>query len=232
VSRTPGVIVALDQSELAAAEAAARELEGVVDAFKVGATLFAAHGPEALQAIGAHGRVFCDLKLHDIPEQVSLAVGALSVHGVWMLTVHASGGPAMVRAAAEAAAAAPLPPVVAAVTVLTSLSPEDLRAIGQGSDPLAQVVRLARMATAAGAPALVCSAEEVGRLRTLLGPEVVLVVPGIRPAGADHGDQARVSTPASAARAGANWLVVGRPITKAPDPRAAAERIREELAGR
>jgi orotidine-5'-phosphate decarboxylase len=225
----PGLIVALDQPELAAAERMAGELEGVAAAFKVGATLFAAHGPEALQAIGAHGRVFCDLKLHDIPEQVGLAVGALSAQGVWMLTVHASGGTAMVRAAAEAAASVPDPPLVAAVTVLTSLHRGDLEAVGQGGDPLAQVVRLARLATSAGARALVSSAEEVGRLRTLLGPAVVLVVPGIRPAGSDHGDQARVSTPASAARAGASFLVVGRPVTKAADPRGAAEGIIAEL---
>ncbi|MGH2720697.1 MAG: orotidine-5'-phosphate decarboxylase [Actinomycetota bacterium] len=228
----PGVIAALDHTELAAAERAARELEGLVDAFKVGATLFAAHGPEALQAVGAHGPVFCDLKLHDIPEQVGSAVGALSAQGVWMLTVHASGGTAMVAAAAAAAAAVPEPPLVAAVTVLTSLDAGDLDAVGQGRDPLAQVVRLARLATGAGARALVCSAEEVGRLRTLLGPDVVLVVPGIRPAGSDHGDQARVSSPASAARAGASFLVVGRPITRAPDPRAAAEQIRAEVTGR
>ena len=226
------MIVALDHAELAAAERAAKDLAGVVAAFKVGATLFAAHGPEALQAVGAHGPVFCDLKLHDIPDQVGPAVGALSAQGVWMLTVHASGGAAMVRAAAAAAAAAPHPPLVAAVTVLTSLHPDDLDAVGQGRDPLAQVVRLARLATSAGARALVCSAEEVGRLRTLLGPDVVLVVPGIRPAGTDHGDQARVSTPASAARAGASFLVVGRPITRAPDPRAAAEQVLGELADR
>jgi orotidine-5'-phosphate decarboxylase len=230
VTTAPGLIVALDHPDLAAAEATAGELAGMVHAFKVGATLFAACGPEALRAIGAHGPVFCDLKLHDIPEQVASAVAALSAQGVWMLTVHASGGPAMVRAAVDAAARSPAPPLVAAVTVLTSLSPGDLAAVGQGADPQEQVLRLARLATAAGVPALVCSAHEIAPLRAALGPGVVLVVPGIRPGGADHGNQARVATPASAAAAGADYLVVGRPITTAPDPREATTRILEELA--
>ena len=223
-----GLIVALDDPDLAAAESMARRLAGAVHAFKVGATLFAARGPEALRAIGTHGRVFCDLKLHDIPEQVGSAVAALAGEGVWMLTVHASGGRAMVRAAAEAASRFPSPPLVAAVTVLTSLSPGDLEAVGQGADPAAQVVRLAGLATEAGAPAVVCSAHEIRPVRRALGPGVVLVVPGIRPEGADHADQARVSTPAGAAAAGADYLVVGRPITKAPDPRDAADRILHE----
>ena len=226
----PGLIVALDTPDLAAAEATARELAGMVHAFKVGATLFAACGPEALRVVGAHGPVFCDLKLHDIPEQVASAVAALSAHGVWMLTVHASGGPAMVRAAVQSAARSPAPPLVAAVTVLTSLGPSDLAAVGQGAGTEQQVLRLARLATDAGAPALVCSAHEIGPLRAALGPGVVLVVPGIRPAGTGHGDQARVAAPAGAAAAGADYIVVGRPITAAPDPRDACSRILEELA--
>jgi orotidine-5'-phosphate decarboxylase len=230
VSAVPGLIVALDDPDLAGAESMARRLAGTVHAFKVGATLFAAGGPEALRAISAHGRVFCDLKLHDIPEQVGSAVAALSEEGVWMLTVHASGGPAMVRAAAEAAGRSASPPLVAAVTVLTSLSPGDLEAVGQGADPAAQAVRLARLATGAGAPAVVCSAHEIGALRTALGRDAVLVVPGIRPAGADPADQARVSTPAGAAAAGADYLVVGRPITRAADPREAAGRILQETS--
>lgn len=230
MSHVPGLIVALDDPDLAAAETMARDLAGTVHAFKVGAALFAARGPEALRAIGAHGRVFCDLKLHDIPEQVGSAVAALSDGGVWMLTVHASGGPAMVRAAAEAASRSASPPLVAAVTVLTSLGRDDLEAVGQGADVQEQVLRLARLATEAGAPALVCSAHEIAPLRATLGPDVVLVVPGIRPADADHGDQARVATPAGAAAAGANYVVVGRPITTASDPREAAAHILNELA--
>jgi orotidine-5'-phosphate decarboxylase len=230
VSPIPGLIVALDHADLEAARAVAKELAGMASAFKVGATLFASCGPEAVRAIGEHGPVFCDLKLHDIPEQVGSAVRALATQGVWMLTVHASGGPAMVRSAVDAANRASSPPLVAAVTVLTSLSAGDLPTVGQGADAEAQVLRLARLATGAGAPALVCSAHEIAPLRAVLGPDVVLVVPGIRPAGAAHGDQSRVATPAGAAAAGATYLVVGRPITSAPDPRDAAARILEELA--
>ncbi|HEU5003540.1 MAG TPA: orotidine-5'-phosphate decarboxylase, partial [Actinomycetota bacterium] len=207
------------------AEALARGLSGEVEAFKVGLTLFAAHGPEALLEIGQHGRVFCDLKLHDIPAQVESAAAALAGQGVWLTTVHASGGAAMVSAAVAGArrgSRGPVPTLVAGVTVLTSLDAEALSAAGQGADPAAQVARLAALAVGAGAGALVCSPQEVAAVRALVGDGVVLVCPGIRPAGATLDDQARVATPAAAVAAGADYLVVGRPVTAAPDPREAA----------
>jgi orotidine-5'-phosphate decarboxylase len=224
-----GLIVALDDDDLVAAEALARSLKGAVDAFKVGLTLFAAHGPEALFEIGQHGRVFCDLKLHDIPTQVRGAAHSLASKGVWLTTVHASGGRAMVAAAVEGAAAAGSGTLVAAVTVLTSLDASELALVGFGSDPAAQVLRLASLAVDAGAQALVCSPQEVAAVRAEVGPGVLLVTPGIRPAGGDLGDQSRVATPAAAVAAGADYLVVGRPITASPDPRASAEAIRAKM---
>jgi orotidine-5'-phosphate decarboxylase len=224
-----GLIVALDDDDLVAAEGLARSLTGAVDAFKVGLTLFAAHGPEALFEIGQHGRVFCDLKLHDIPSQVRGAARSLASKGVWLMTVHASGGRAMVAAAVEGAGAAGSGTLVAAVTVLTSLDALELALVGFGSDPAAQVLRLASLAVSAGAQALVCSPQEVAAVRAEVGPGVLLVTPGIRPAGGDRGDQSRVATPAAAVAAGADHLVVGRPITQAPDPRGAAEAIRAEM---
>jgi orotidine-5'-phosphate decarboxylase len=224
-----GLIVALDDDDLVAAEALARALKGAVDAFKVGLTLFAAHGPEALFEIGQHGRVFCDLKLHDIPMQVRGAARSLASKGVWLTTVHASGGRAMVAAAVEGAAAAGSGTLVAAVTVLTSLDAAELALVGIASDPAAHVLRLASLAVGAGAQALVCSPQEVAAVRAEVGPGVLLVTPGVRPAGADVGDQSRVATPAAAVAAGADYLVVGRPITGSVDPRAAAEAIRAEM---
>jgi orotidine-5'-phosphate decarboxylase len=226
-----GLIVALDSPDLDESEALARQLAGRVAAFKVGLTLFLGHGPEAVRRIGAHGPIFCDLKLHDIPHQVGLAASQLTELGVWMFTVHASGGSAMVAAAARAASAAANPPLVAAVTVLTSLDRDELALLGVEAEPEEQVLRLARRSVEAGATALVCSANEVERLRRELGGEIVLVTPGIRPAGSDVGDQARVMTPAHAAAAGSSYIVVGRPITGAPDPVEAVEKITAELAG-
>jgi orotidine-5'-phosphate decarboxylase len=226
-----GLIVALDSPDLSEAEGLARRLSGKVAAFKVGLTLFTRHGPEAVMRIGEHGPVFCDLKLHDIPHQVGLAGAQLTGLGVWMFTIHASGGSAMVEAAAKAALAGETVPLVAAVTVLTSLDGDDLARMGISAQPHEQVLRLAKSAVAAGATALVCSANEVAMLRRELGDEVVLVTPGIRPDGSAAGDQARVMTPAGAAAAGSSYIVVGRPITDAPDPVKAAEGILAELQG-
>jgi orotidine-5'-phosphate decarboxylase len=227
---TTGLIVALDRPDLAAAEVMSAKLSGHVAALKVGLTLFAAHGPRAVTAVGAHAPVFCDLKLHDIPHQVGLAAGELAKLEVWMFTVHASGGPAMIRAAVSAASG-PSGPLVAAVTVLTSLNSAGLEAIGVAGDPAVQVLRLAKLSLGAGATALVCSPHELALLRSELGPEAVLVTPGVRPAGSDAGDQARTTTPYEAARAGASYVVVGRPVTDAPDPAEAAARISSELLG-
>ena len=224
-----GLIVALDDDNLGVSEDLARRLTGAVDAFKVGLTLFAAHGPEAILEIGQHGRVFCDLKLHDIPTQVGAAAAALASKGVWLMTVHASGGRAMIAAAVAGATGGAHRSLVAAVTILTSLDGAELEALGQPAGPAAQVARLAGLAVAAGAPALVCSPQEVASVRAQVGPGIVLVCPGIRPAGEALGDQSRVATPAEAVAAGADYLVVGRPITAAPDPRAAAEAIRAQM---
>jgi orotidine-5'-phosphate decarboxylase len=224
-----GLIVALDSPDLNESESLARKLSGRVAAFKVGLTLFMRHGPESVLRISEHGPLFCDVKLHDIPHQVGLAAAQLTELGVWMFTIHASGGSAMVKAAAGSAQKSDHPPLVAAVTVLTSLDKQDLLSMGIEAEPQDQVARLARTAVGAGATALVCSANEVGLLRQELGPELVLVTPGIRPKGADAGDQARVMTPAKAAAAGSSYIVVGRPITDAPDPVRAAEDILVEL---
>ncbi|MDE2199976.1 MAG: orotidine-5'-phosphate decarboxylase, partial [Rhodospirillales bacterium] len=175
--------------------------------------------------------VFLDLKLHDIPNTVAGAVRAVLPLRPHMLTLHASGGAAMIAAARDAAAAAgSARPRLLAVTVLTSLDAAALNETGIAGGPRQQVLRLARLALAHGADGLVCSAHEVAMLRDAFGPGPVLVVPGIRPAGAPTGDQARTMTPREAAAAGADWLVVGRPITAAADPAAAAAAIAAELA--
>jgi len=227
---TTGLIVALDDPDLPKAEALARKLSGRVAAFKVGPILFNAYGPEAILEVGQHGRVFCDLKLHDIPNTVGAAAAELTRQGVWMFTVHASGGAPMIQVAAAAAQNHSPSPLVAAVTVLTSLSEDDLKVVGQQGPARDQVTRLAHLAVGAGATALVCSALEAGMLRELLGRKIVLVVPGVRPVGADSGDQSRIATPADARDAGADYVVVGRPITADPDPVGAAERVLTELS--
>jgi orotidine-5'-phosphate decarboxylase len=223
VSGNP-LIVALDTPDLDALGHLAALLGPEVGHLKVGLEAFAAHGPAAVRAVADHGRVFCDLKLHDIPNTVAGAAAAAAQHGIALLTVHAGGGPAMVRAAVEAA-----PEVtILAVTVLTSLDDEALRAVGQ--PPAAeQVPRLAAMAAEAGAGGIVCAPTDVAAVRAAVGPDVALVTPGVRPAGAARDDQARVATPAEALRAGADHLVVGRPITGADDPVAAARAILEDL---
>lgn len=224
--------VALDTQDQAQAGAWACALAGRVGVAKIGLELFAAAGPPAVAAVRGSGLpVFLDLKLHDIPNTVAGAVRSASRLGVAMLTVHAAGGAAMVAAAREAAEAAGTGrPMILAVTVLTSLSAADLAATGVDDDPAPQVLRLARLAVAAGADGLVCSPLEVAPLRAALGPSVPLVVPGIRPSGSATDDQARVMTPAEAVAAGADWLVIGRPVTRAPDPAAAAEAIAASLA--
>jgi orotidine-5'-phosphate decarboxylase len=220
-----GLVVALDDPDLSEAESMARLLTERVSGFKVGLTLFGAHGSDAIRVVGRHAPVFCDLKLHDIPEQVRAVASVLTAYRVWMLSVHAAGGSEMVRAAVEATAGGEPAPIVAGVTVLTSLSPAALAEVGQGEDPVRQAVRLGLVAVGAGARALVCSGQEVSRIRAAVSPEVMLIVTGIRPAGAAPADQARVATPQEAAAAGADYVVVGRPITQAADPVLAADQI-------
>jgi orotidine-5'-phosphate decarboxylase len=194
-----------------------------VGILKVGLEMFAAEGPSAVRAAATLGRpVFLDLKLHDIPNTVEGAARSAAASGASLLTVHASGGPAMVAAAVKGAGGKLR---VLAVTVLTSLDAAALRAVGLDGPPEAAVVRLARLAVDAGAGGLVCSPHEVRAVRAAVGPGPLLVVPGVRPAGAAKGDQARVATPAEAVAAGADVIVLGRPLRDAPDPLAAAREI-------
>jgi orotidine-5'-phosphate decarboxylase len=195
---------------------------------KVGLELFAAEGPPAVRAAAALGRpVFLDLKLHDIPNTVEGAARSAAATGAALLTVHASGGAEMVRAAVRGAGPGTR---VLAVTVLTSLDGRALDEIGLSGPLEAAVVRLARLAVGAGAGGIVCSPHEVAAVRAAVGPGPLLVVPGVRPPGAARGDQARVATPAEAVRAGADVVVVGRPLRDAPDAAAAAGRIAASLA--
>jgi orotidine-5'-phosphate decarboxylase len=224
------LIVALDTADLAQASRWADAVGSNCGLFKLGLEFFLAHGAAGSRAI--RGRpIFLDLKLHDIPNTVAGAVRAVLPLGPRMLTLHASGGAAMIAAARQAAeAAGAARPLLLAVTVLTSLDAAAVASIGVSGSPQEQVVRLARLAVAAGADGLVCSPLEVAAVRAAVGPEPKLVVPGIRPAGAAVGDQARVMTPAEAVAAGADWIVVGRPITAAGDPGAAAAAIAAEIA--
>lgn len=225
--KPPGLIVALDDPDLESSEGLAKDLAGRVAACKIGSTLFAEHGPEAIFAIGRHAPVFCDLKLHDIPAQVKNAAGVLAKHGIWMITAHASGGREMFEAAVRGAGPSV---IVAGVTVVTSMSESGLESVGQGDDVTAQAVRLGRIAVEAGARALICSGREIEALRSEFGPDVLLVVPGVRPAGSASEDQERIVTPSQAASAGADYIVVGRPITASQDPIAAADQILSELS--
>jgi orotidine-5'-phosphate decarboxylase len=229
--------VALDFPSAALALGFVDRLEGSCLWLKVGLELYLASGNGLIETLRGRGfEIFLDLKLHDIPNTVAGAVRAISSQGAGMgvslLTIHAGGGEAMMRAAAEAAAV-PGGPKLLAVTVLTSMDAAELTGVGVSAAPAEQVLRLGRLAQAAGGAdmGLVCSAEEVRVLRAELGPEIRLVTPGIRPAGAAVGDQRRVATPASAIRDGASMLVVGRPITQAADPVGVVRGILEEIAG-
>jgi len=220
------LIAALDTPTLEGALSMAHALDGAVGVLKLGLELFSAEGIPALAALTKRAPVFLDLKLHDIPNTVAGAVRALAPRGAAMLTLHAGGGPAMITAARKAAEqAGAARPILLAVTVLTSMDAAALHEVGVAGGPSQQVLRLARMAMASGADGLVCSPREVALIRDALGDAPLLVVPGIRPAGADPGDQARTATPAEAVAAGADWIVVGRPITAAADPLAAARAI-------
>ena len=226
------LIVALDVPSAAQARDLAAQLRGMCRWVKVGLELYLAAGSSIVEELASQGfSVFLDLKFHDIPNTVAGAVRSAAQMGASLLTVHAAGGPAMLRAAAEAAAATKNAPQLLAVTVLTSMDKEQLSAIGIETTAADQVLRLARMAIDSEIRGLVCSPEEVALLRRELGSEPRLVVPGIRPAGAAVGDQKRIATPADAVRAGASQLVVGRPITQATDPAKAAQAIRNEIAG-
>lgn len=229
------LIVALDL-DASGARSLARELAGTVRWLKVGMTLFYAEGPRIVEELRELGfDVFLDLKLHDIPHQVAGAARSVASLGASMLTVHAGGGAEMissaVRGAGEGAAAAGIAaPSVIAVTVLTSMDEPTLASVGVPGALEAQVERLGAVARDAGAAGVVCSPREASRMRALLGADALVVTPGVRPAGAALGDQSRVATPAEALTSGASHLVVGRPVTAASDPVAAAAAIVDELA--
>jgi orotidine-5'-phosphate decarboxylase len=214
------ICAALDFGAWEQAEPLARAIAPAVGMLKVGLELFVAEGPGVVRAAAALGRpVFLDLKLHDIPTTVEGAARSAAATGASLLTVHASGGAEMIRAAVRGAGGRLR---VLAVTVLTSIDSAALETIGLAGPPEAAVVRLARLAAGAGAGGLVCSPHEVAQVRAAVGPGPLLVVPGVRPPGAAKGDQARVATPAEAVRAGADVIVVGRPLRDAADPVAAA----------
>jgi orotidine-5'-phosphate decarboxylase len=230
------IIVALDVPDLEAARKLVVDLAPHVGAFKVGKELFVAEGPDILRLIhDAGGKVFLDLKFHDIPNTVGRAIGMAASHGVWMVNVHASGGPEMLAAAHNAARNVALakgtdPALVIAVTVLTSLDADDLAAVGFAAPPAETALRLAKLAAAQGLSGVVASAHEAAAIKEACGPDFLVVSPGIRPANAAVGDQKRVMTPARALAAGSDYLVIGRPITAAPDPATAAELIAEDIA--
>ena len=225
------IFVALDTSDLDKALALAEGLRGLVGGVKLGQEFFTAQGPAGVDAVTALGLpVFLDLKFHDIPATVSRAVGAALALKLFMLNVHASGGEAMMWAAADAAGlAGDERPLVIAVTVLTSLWSGDLVATGIDDNIEDQVLRLAALAENCDLDGVVCSPREVAALRRERGPDFKLVVPGIRPTWAATDDQKRVETPADTVAAGADYLVIGRPITESQDPADAARRIADEI---
>ena len=232
--RTPAarLIAALDVADTQVALSLARALAGQVGLVKLGLEFFTAQGPAGMRAVAEAGLpIFLDLKLHDIPNTVAGAVRSLAPLSPAMLTLHAGGGLAMLRAAREAAESWPAPrPMLLAVTVLTSLDAPALAATGVPDSPQAQVLRLAELAAQAGIDGLVCSPAEVAPIRARFADSLALVVPGIRPVGSAAGDQARIATPAQAVADGADWLVVGRPIVQAAEPARAARAIADQLA--
>lgn len=225
----PRLAVALDVSDAEAAIAAASDLRGHVDLAKVGLELFIGAGPSLVERLVGDGwGIFLDLKLHDIPATVAGAVRSAQRLGVELLTLHTSGGRAMIEAAAAARDGHPTPRLLG-VTILTSLDGAQMEEVGMPGGAEQGVLRLARLARDAGCDGVVSSPREVAAIKGSCGAEFLAVAPGIRPSGAARDDQSRVATPADAVRAGADVLVVGRPIMKAPDPSAAADAIQAEM---
>ena len=226
------LIVALDVQTREEAVAKVRAIGDAVGFYKIGLELFTAEGPDVVKAVKDLGKkVFLDLKFHDIPRTVERAVRSGGKLGVDLMTIHSVGGKAMIRAAADASAEfGAAGPKILAVTVLTSLDRSDLEDVGiTGRDPADQVLAMAKFATAHGAHGLVCSPQEVARLKAALAAGTLFVTPGVRPAGAAVGDQKRVATPVDAVKGGATHLVVGRPILAAADPLAAAREILAQM---
>ncbi len=232
------IFCAIDTPSLDDAVGLSRRLNGVIGGIKLGSEFYTANGPEGVREVTAATgqRLFLDLKFHDIANTVAGSVRAATTLSPYMLNVHASGGAVMLRAAAEAAAkeAERLGierPLVIGVTVLTSLDGDDLAAVGQSLPVADQALRLALLSQENGLDGAVCSAHEIAALRARCGPEFSLVVPGIRPSWAETNEQKRIMAPAEALAAGADFLVIGRPITGAPDPAEAARRVIAEIAG-
>ncbi len=232
---TDRIFVALDTTDVEEARSLARRLKGSVGGAKLGLEFFTANGAGGVRAIGKAGLpLFLDLKFHDIPNTVAGAVRAAVKLRPRIMTIHAGGGSEMMRAAAESATEAAKEqnvkrPLIVGVTVLTSLDAGDLAAVGQNGPPADQVVRLALLAKESGLDGVVCSPKEAATVRKICGPDFKLVVPGIRPSLSLSGDQKRTSGPADAVNAGADYLVIGRPITRAPDPAAAARAMAAAL---
>lgn len=227
----PKVIVALDYADAASALDLVSKLDPAACRLKVGKELFTASGPQLVEKLVERGfGVFLDLKFHDIPNTVGKACEAAAKLGVWMLNVHASGGPAMMRAAREGVERSGHTPLLIAVTVLTSMDQPTLHQIGVPGELKNQVLNLAGLTHQTGLNGVVCSAMEAPELRLVLGPDFLLVTPGIRPSNSALDDQSRVMTPTLALKAGANYLVIGRPITQARDPLAALHAINQEIS--
>lgn len=224
------IIIALDYNEADKAMAMVNQLDPERCRVKIGKELFTFAGPDLVRKIQDKGfDVFLDLKFHDIPNTVAKACAAAAELGVWMLTVHASGGEEMMLAAREGVSTAKHTPKLVAVTVLTSMQASDLAALGVGRSLEEQVMRLASLSQQSQMDGVVCSAKEVTELRKLLSEDFALVTPGIRPAGSSAGDQKRVMTPGEAIRAGSNYLVIGRPVTQARNPASALNAIFDEI---
>jgi len=227
----PKIIVALDYADAASALNLVSQLDPTLCKLKVGKELFTAAGPQLVENLtNQNFQVFLDLKFHDIPNTVAKACKAASNLGVWMLNVHASGGNAMMQAALEGVDKSNYSPYLIAVTVLTSMSQENLNEIGIEKSVENQVLNLAKLTQSAGLHGVVCSAQEAKLLRQQLSPDFLLVTPGIRPASANKDDQTRILTPTQALTAGADYLVIGRPITQAANPIEALIQINQEIA--
>jgi orotidine-5'-phosphate decarboxylase len=220
------LVVAVDLSRRDEILRLVDDLHGVVGVFKIGLQAFIANGPSIVREVVSRGeRVFLDLKIHDIPNTARHAVAEAASLGAFIATVHAAGGEAMLRACAHDSL------LVLGVTVLTSLDDAELRRIGLAGTPVENAVRLARLVQSAGLRGVVASPHEIAPIRDACGRDFVILTPGIRPSGSDAGDQRRTMTPREAVAAGADYIVVGRPITSAADPRSAAQRIVEEMGG-
>ncbi len=228
----PRIIVALDYSDAASALALVHRLQPELCRLKVGKELFTAAGPQLIEQLQQRGfEVFLDLKFHDIPNTTAQACKAAAALGVWMVNVHALGGKRMLEAAREALANVESRPKLIAVTVLTSMAQDDLQGIGISESPAQMVSRLAQLAHDSGLDGVVCSAQEASILRQQCGKDFCLVTPGIRPANAAANDQSRIMTPRAALESGASYLVIGRPITQAPDPLQALQEISQDMGG-